>query len=299
MPTSSTRALAVVLELAAGQWGLLTTAQAEREGVTRLNLARLTDASVLERVDRGVYATTSSPTDHRALRAAWLALDPTRTAEERLADPVNAGVASHTSAAGLHHLGDLLDDTPELTFPHRKQSRRGIRLHRLPLTESEITLVDGLPTTTEERTVADLLRDGHDPDHVAHIIGQGVRRGVIDLSDLAAHLEPLARRHGHADGEALAAHLLDLAGLSPAALARELATSAAGQELVAAGRAAALGELIASLVPHVTTTELSGVNKIAANLLSVVDASKLIDASWRSIQAAADAAAHSTRKSDQ
>jgi len=299
MPTSSTRALAVVSELAAGQWGLLTTAQAEREGITRLHLARLTDASVLERVDRGVYATTSSPTDHRTLRAAWLALDPTRTAEERLADPVNAGVASHTSAAGLHHLGDLLDDTPELTVPHRKQSRRGIRLHRLPLTDSDITLVDGLPTTTEERTVADLLRDGHDPDHVAQIIGQGVRRGVIDLSDLAAHLEPLARRHGQADGQRLAARLLDLAGLSPAALGRELAASAAGQELVAAGRAGALGELIASLMPHVNTTELFGLNKITANLFSGIDASKLIDASWRSVQAAPDAAAHSTRKSGQ
>src|SRR5215207_9555055 len=102
MSTPVARVMAVASRIAAGQWGLLTTAQAEREGITRLQLARLTDAGVLERVDRGVYATASSATEHRALRAAWLALDPTRTAEERLAEPMTAGVASHTSAAALH-----------------------------------------------------------------------------------------------------------------------------------------------------------------------------------------------------
>jgi hypothetical protein len=268
MSTSGARALAAVSELAASQWGLLTTAQAERQSITRLHLARLTDAGVLERVDRGVYATASSPADHRALRAAWLTLDPARTAEERLADLASTGVASHTSAAALHHLGDLLDDTPELTLPHRKQSRRGIRLHRMPLTESDITIVDGLPATTQERTVADLLRDGHDPDHVAQIIGQGVRRGVIDLPSLTAHLEPLARRHGQPSGPALVEHFLDLVGLSPAALARELASSPAGQELVAVGRSAAFADLMASLVPQINTAERLGLDKISSDLIA-------------------------------
>ena len=89
---TTTHAVATVSQLAGGQWGLITTAQAEREGVTRLQLARLASAGILERVDRGVYATTSSPTEHRTLRAAWLTLDPSRTAEERLADPIASGV---------------------------------------------------------------------------------------------------------------------------------------------------------------------------------------------------------------
>jgi len=175
---------------------------------------------------------------------------------------VNAGVASHTSAAGLHRLGDLLDDTPELTVPYRKQSRRGIRIHRMSLADSDITFVDGLPTTTQERTVADLLRDGHDPDHVAQIIGQGVRRGVIDLTSLTAHLEPLARRHGQSSGLTLVEHLLDLVGLSPAALARELASSPAGHELVAVGRSAAFADVLASLVPQINALEMLNLGKI-------------------------------------
>ncbi|MGF1647746.1 MAG: type IV toxin-antitoxin system AbiEi family antitoxin domain-containing protein [Kineosporiaceae bacterium] len=249
MSAPGTQAVAVVSQVAAGQWGLLTTAQAEREGVTRLQLARLTDAGVLERIDRGVYAVTASPTERRHIRAAWLALDPTRTAEERLADPIAAGVVSHTSAAALHQLGDLLDDEPELTLPHRKQSRRGVRLHRKILAERDVTLVDGLPTTTVERTIADLLRDGHDPDHVAQIIGQGVRRGVVDVTVLAERLDTVANRHGQANGRVLVEHLLDLVGLSATALARELARTPAGQELIAAVRAGTLGGVLAGQAP--------------------------------------------------
>jgi Transcriptional regulator, AbiEi antitoxin len=269
MPTTA-EVVARVSRLAAGQWGLLTAAQAEREDVTRSQLTRLAEAGVLERVERGVYATTSSTDQNRALRAAWLALDPAQTAEERLANPVGAGVISHTSAAGLHKLGDLLDDVPEVTYPHRKQTRRGIRLHRGDLTEADVTLVDALPTTTEERTVADLLRDGHDPEHIAQIIGQGVRRGVIDLPDLAEHLEPLARRYGQPDGQSLVAHLLDLVGLSPAALARELAKSTAGQELLAAGRATAFTEMLASILPTIDLAPMLALNQsVSADILGI------------------------------
>src|SRR5664280_1845313 len=201
-----TNVVARASHIAAGQWGLLTTAQAVHEGISRLQLARLADAGVLQRVGRGVYATTSSAGEHLSLRAAWLALDPAHTAELRLVNPIAAGVVSHASAAGLHQLGDLLDDQHEFTLAQRKQTARGgIRIHRGDLLEQDVTVVEGLPVTTVERTIADLLRAGHDPEHVAQIIGQGARRGVIDLTDLAVHLEPLARRHNQPDGRPLVA----------------------------------------------------------------------------------------------
>ncbi|WP_165372725.1 type IV toxin-antitoxin system AbiEi family antitoxin domain-containing protein [Pengzhenrongella frigida] len=268
MPTTA-EVVARVSRLAAGQWGLLTTAQAVREDVTRLQLTRLAEAGVLERVDRGVYATTSSNDENRDLRSAWLALDPAQTAEERLANPISAGVVSHTSAAGLHKLGDLLDDIPEVTYSHRKQSRRGIRLHRGDLTEADVTLVEGLPTTTEERTVADLLRDGHDPEHIAQIIGQGVRRGVIDPAELAQHLDPLARRHGQQDGHSLVVYLLDLVGLSPTALARDLAKSTAGQELMAAGGLLAVSEMLSSMIPKFDLAPRLALSHFSADILDI------------------------------
>lgn len=278
MPGSSTQTVAVVSQLAAGQWGLLTTAQAQRVGVSRLQLARLADAGVLERVEHGVYATTAVANEHQTLRAAWLALDPARTAEERLADPITAGVVSHTSAAALHRLGDLLDDTPEITLPERKQTRRGTRLHRAVLTDADVTIVDGLPTTTEERTVADLLRDGHDGEHIAQILGEGTRRGVIDLEDLAVRLESSARRYGQPDGRALVEHLLDLVGLSPAALVRELADTPTGRELVATGAATVLGQLMASLEPQLERLPITKLLEQLAASVPVVDVDKLVDA---------------------
>jgi len=252
-----TNVVARASHIAAGQWGLLTTAQAAHEGISRLQLARLADAGVLQRVGRGIYATASFAAEHLSLRAAWLALDPAHTAERRLVNPIAAGVVSHASAAGLHQLGDLLDDQHEFTLAQRKQTARlGIRIHRGDLLAQDVTIVQGLPVTTVERTIADLLRAGHDPEHVAQIIGAGMRRGVVDLTDLATHLDPLARRHHQPDGSALLEYLLDIVGLSEAALTKELAQSAAGQDLLAAGRRSAIAEMAASINPQINVSQL-------------------------------------------
>lgn len=237
---SVTDVAARVSALAARQWGLLTTAQAEAEGVTRLQLARLADAGVIERVDRGIYAPPASIDEHTPLRSAWLSLAPRELAEDRLTDAAATGVISHSSAASLHGLGDLLDDEPEITVSGRKQSRRGIRLHRAALRADEVTIVDGLPVTTPARTVADLLRDGHDPSHVAEIAGDALRQDLASRDDLASALEPLARRNGQPSGAALLEHLLDLVGLSGTALATTVASSELGRALVSVGQLSAI-----------------------------------------------------------
>lgn len=233
-----------VSELASGQWGLLTTAQAEKAGVSRLQLARLADAGVIERIDRGIYVTPAAVDERTPLRSAWLSLEPKVTAEERLGDPVSSGVLSHTSAAALYEIGDLLGDQPEITVPERKQSRRAIRLHRSALDANEVTIVQGLPVTTPQRTVADLLRDGHDPSHVAEIAGDVIRRGLASRQDMAIALDPLARRNGHRSGTALLDHLLDLVGLSGTALAANLAASDLGKALVSAGQIGAIRKVM-------------------------------------------------------
>ncbi|MDX2377622.1 type IV toxin-antitoxin system AbiEi family antitoxin domain-containing protein [Microbacterium sp. LRZ72] len=242
-----TGVVARVSELTARQWGLLTTAQAEAEGITRLQLARLAEAGVIERVERGIYAAPGVSDSHTPLRAAWLSLAPGMLAEERLTTPTASGVVSHTSAAALHKVGDLLDDEPEVTVPRRKQSRRGIRLHRGALAPDEVTIVEGLPVTTPERTVADLLRDGHDPAHIADIAGEILRRGLATRDALANALDPLAQRNGQPTGAALLEQLLDLVGLSVTALAKDLATSDLGKALVTTGQLGAIRSIIESV----------------------------------------------------
>ena len=78
---SSTKVAAQVSDLASNQWGLLTTTQAEAEGVSRLQLARLADAGVIERVDRGIYGIPAAMDERTELRAAWLSLEPKVAAE--------------------------------------------------------------------------------------------------------------------------------------------------------------------------------------------------------------------------
>lgn len=229
-------AAATASRLAAGQWGLLTTAQARRHGISRDQLNHLVAVGILERVEQGVYAAVAAPDGHRDKRVAWLMLAPGLVAEERLADPTATGVLSHTSAAALHQLGDLRDDIPEVTVPRRKQTRRPIRVHRLPLAPEDVTLVEGLPVTTPERTVADLVRDGHDLDHVAHLAGDGLTRGVIDVAVLARRLEPVAHRMGAADGPTAAAKLIEIVGLDAASALR----SPAGRDLANIGWTSAI-----------------------------------------------------------
>jgi len=236
-------AAATASRLAAGQWGLLTTAQAQRHGISRDQLNHLVAVGVLERVEHGVYAAIAAPDGHRDKRVAWLVLAPGLMAEERLADPTATGVLSHTSAAALHQLGDLRDDIPEVTVSRRKQTRRPMRIHRLPLAADDVTLVEGLPVTTPERTVADLLRDGHDLDHIAHLTGDGLTRGVIDVAALARQLEPVAHRMGATDGPAAAAKLIEIAGLDAASMLR----SPAGQDLVNVGWSSAIQWILDSV----------------------------------------------------
>ena len=97
----------MLAELSASQWGMVTTAQAAAHGVGRLDLSRLAKAGHLERLAHGVYRAAGAPADEfESLRAAWLAADPSRTAEARLPDLVGGIVVMGESAAALHGVGD-------------------------------------------------------------------------------------------------------------------------------------------------------------------------------------------------
>lgn len=263
----SSGVLSTVSDLAAGQWGLLTTKQAVAHGVTRMQLVRLVDAGLLDRVDQGIYAMVSSTDEFQALHAAWLSLDPGYTVEQRIGKSREAIVASHTSAAALHGMGDLLHDVPELNTIERKQTVRAMRLHRLPMTPEDVVLIDALPTTTAERTIADLIRSGHDLTHVADAIKDGHRSGVLDLAKLREKLDTVAHRTVYGDGGELLEKLLDLAGLSTAALAASTARSPVGQ-LIAAK---AIEQYQASLFDQFSTPTLrEGVGEVMKQVMASV-----------------------------
>lgn len=69
-------------------------------------------------------------------------------------------VASHRSAATLWRM-EVLREELEFTDPQGAVRRKiGARVHRLPLSRAEITVVEDLQVTAVARTLADLLRGG-------------------------------------------------------------------------------------------------------------------------------------------
>ncbi len=193
-------------QVTVGQWGLVTTAQAARRGVSRLNLSRLAASGHLERVGHGVYRATSVPADRfQALKVAWVSVDPMLTAEERHRLPVPDAVVSGAAAAYLHGVGDLVPEPYEFTVPYRRQTQRPeIRFRVRQLPSESITVREGLPVATVEQTIADLVEDRFDLTVVADVLAGA---GRIDRTRLAVLLSPLAGRHRLKSGEDLLGHL--------------------------------------------------------------------------------------------
>lgn len=201
-------------DIAADQWGLVTRRQAQRSGIPRATLDRLTaDGDLLERVARGIYRMRAAPKpDQLELRAAWLQLEPGIPVWERT--PAQ-GVVSHRSAAALYGLGHLPADRHEFTVAARKQSRRpDVRLHHRQLDIGDVITLRGLFVTRPTRVAADLLLDNEDPEAVAHVIADAVRGGFDYPATFANALAPHAAKFDlrRGDGVALLHWLLELVG---------------------------------------------------------------------------------------
>jgi len=185
------KAMRALAGYTADQWGLVTTAQANIAGVDNETLARLVEAGLLDHVRRGAYAATAAGDDAiREQKAAWLLLNPSVPAWRRPRVDPHGGVLSHRTAALIHRVGDLPAGTIEFTVPRRRASKHpdlSFRIAQLP--DNDVTLIDGLPVTTVERTIADLIADHIDGGHATDIIEQALRRGQVEPDTLVARLE--------------------------------------------------------------------------------------------------------------
>ena len=201
--------LATLETVAADQWGIVTTAQAGREGVERLQLSRLAEKGDLERARHGVYLLPShqaGPQDE--IGAAWLSLEPKKFIDERWDDewPV---VVSHESAARIHGIGRLIPPKFMFSTDGTKQTRQqGIRIYtRRTLAEGDIVSVDGLPVTSIARTVADLAEQKLERGYLADLLADALRKENVRIDDLAEKLAPAARSYGAKSGMQLVSEL--------------------------------------------------------------------------------------------
>lgn len=222
----SREALRVLAEVSESQWGMVTSAQANARGVSHMNLTRLTESGDLIRLSHGVYRDAGAPGgEFDELRSAWLASDPARLAWDRLREKPGKVVVTGESAAALHGIGTLRAMRSEFTTPSRKQTQRAdVRYRTRTLTSDDVTVREGLPVTTPERTIADLVEQRTQLDHVGDALRDAARKSRLDTDRLAELLGPLAERNGHAkgDGDALLDELLEAAHIDLESLSKQI-----------------------------------------------------------------------------
>lgn len=219
-----------VQQVSADQWGLFTTAQAKQQGIIGTELSRAAQAGQIEPITHGVYRLAGVPSDEfDGLRAAWLSADPQRPAYERLndGDPV---VVSGASAAWLHGIGDLQPEPYQFSSPARRQTRRpNVRYRRRDVPPEFRTISQGLPVTTVEQTIADLVHARTDLSLITDCLVDATQRPGFDVDALTIALNP----HHHDRGVEQRDQLLRHAGLDPESVIRNLQNSPIGVEIAA------------------------------------------------------------------
>ncbi|TFB56350.1 type IV toxin-antitoxin system AbiEi family antitoxin domain-containing protein [Cryobacterium tagatosivorans] len=215
----------ILEDLASGQWGLFTAAQARVRLVSRANLSHRERDGRLVRLAHGVYrlgGVPVAPLDE--LRAAWMSTEPEKLAWERVDAP--EVVVGGAAAAAVHECGDIEPAPYRLFSRGRRQTQRAdIAYRQRVLDPEDVVVVGGLPVTSIERTVADLVDEVGDLSLVGDVLADATRGDrAVDLDRLVHLLAPYAARYGHSrgDGSALLEQLRRSAGIDDVAVARAL-----------------------------------------------------------------------------
>lgn len=160
-------------QIAESQAGYFTVKQAKEAGYYRQRLYDLTKNGQTIRVDHGIYRLAHFP----ASRFEDLHIAILRTGSR--------SVISHESALSVYGLSDVLPSQPHVIIPRSGSLRRkGIRLHTNQIQKDEITTREGLPITTPERTIADVIASGLEFTFVKQAIEQALSRGLTTKQKL-------------------------------------------------------------------------------------------------------------------
>ena len=133
-----------IAALAECQHGVVARRQLIALGLGRRAIAHRLECGRLHLIHRGVYAV-----GHRVLsvRGRWMAA---------VLACREGAVLSHQSAAALWSIGGTARTRIDVTAPRDLRPRPGLHPHRAVLPADEITVLDGIPTTTPARTLLDL-----------------------------------------------------------------------------------------------------------------------------------------------
>jgi predicted transcriptional regulator of viral defense system len=179
---SRTEKLQRLFELAAGQSGYFTAAQARELGYSARSLVHHVAAGHVERISRGFYRLVGVPAGpHEDIVAAWLKLAPRHA------------VVSHESALALYDLAPSRSHEIHLTLPREFRPRTPrpastVALHTttLPLRRNEVTNRFGVQITSPARTITDIAEIGADPSVVLEATARALATGLLSPDELRA-----------------------------------------------------------------------------------------------------------------
>ena len=133
----------------------------------------------LHAVHRCVYALSPAPLERLA---RWMAA---------VLAAGDGGALSHWSAATLWRMRSSVGPRSHVTCPRRRCSQQTIAFHQSALREDELTIEQGIPTTTPARTLLDLA-----PVLPRPVLGRMIDAAPIKGAMLAELLERYPRRAG-------------------------------------------------------------------------------------------------------
>ncbi|HYO45352.1 MAG TPA: type IV toxin-antitoxin system AbiEi family antitoxin domain-containing protein [Gemmatimonadota bacterium] len=182
-----------LVEIASGQKGYFTAAQARSCGYAWSLLSHHVASGNFTRVRRGLYRLREFPSSrHEEEMAAWLAIG----SEE--------SVVSHQSALELLDLSDVIPSSTHVTVPRRRRGYRadpGITLHTtsvFPGPEDTVT-IEGIRVTVPARSIADAAEIGMGPEQVELAVAQALHRGTTTRDKILRE----ARTRGRATAQLL------------------------------------------------------------------------------------------------
>ena len=165
-----------IMDLAADQFGYVSTSQAVARGVSSNALRMMATRGVLERVSWGVYRVPifpASPLAEYMEASLW----PTGV----------PGVISHESALAIRDLSDVSPAEVHISLPRAFRVRRAVPgylvIHNSDIPEGDITQVEGIPTTTVRRAIEDCCRAHLGPALLRQAIEEGERKGYLKPSE--------------------------------------------------------------------------------------------------------------------
>lgn len=179
MIEKNTPGFAEVSALAESQWSLVTAAQAEKVGVSRLKLSRFVWRGMLTRLLNGVYRISGAAmSPHESIKAMWLSTNPILTAEERLSNPDI--IVGGTTASYLWDCGDMEPYPYQFYSKTRKQTQReGLSFVRKEFNKEDVHLIEGLPVANISLIIPDLKRRGYDLSLIDDIARDARSKGLL------------------------------------------------------------------------------------------------------------------------